>query len=81
MIGRIGNKSAVANDEQIGEAIFRYMDAHGGSNEGIDEEALASAMVRAMVAQGVGAVYLDGKQLNQSTNRATKRAGMLTLNI
>lgn len=80
LVGRIGNKSAVANDEQIGDAIFRYMDAHT-SSDGVDEQVLASAMVRAMAAQGVGAIYLDGKLLNQSTNRATKRAGMLTLNI
>lgn len=80
LIGRIGNKSAVANESQIGDAIFKYMDAYGGSR-GTDANALASALVSAMKSAGLGAVYLDGKMLGNSINREAKRSGKPVINF
>lgn len=80
LVGKIGNKSAVANETQIGDAIFKYMDAHGGGNGGTDANALASALVNAMKAAGLGAVYLDGKMLGNSINREAKRSGKPVIN-
>ena len=75
LVGRIGNKPAVANQDQIGDAIFRYMDAHSAANGNMNYDALASSMVRAMRSAGLGAVYLDGKQLKSSLNREAQRSG------
>lgn len=75
MVGRIGNRSAVANQDQIGDAIFRYMDAHDRQNGGNDTDALASAIVRGLKQAGIGAVYLDGRMLAGSINRETQRTG------
>ena len=75
LVGRIGNKPAVANQDQIGDAIFRYMDAHSAANGNMNYDALASSMVRAMRSAGLGAVYLDGKQLKNSLNREAQRSG------
>ena len=76
LIGQIGNRHAVANNEQIGDAIFRYMDAHDAqSGGGVSPDALANAVVRALRSAGVGAVYLDGKMLSQSINRESRRIG------
>lgn len=75
LVGRIGNQPAVANQDQIGEAIFRYMDAHSAQSNGVNSDDLASAVVRGLKAAGVGAVYLDGKQLSSSINRETQRSG------
>ena len=74
LVGRIGNKSAVANDEQIGDVILSYMERSGGSG-GMDEERLASAIARELKAAGIGMVKLDGKTLAQSINRETQRTG------
>lgn len=79
MIGRIGNRSAVANQEQIGDAIFRYMDEHSRNNE-MDTNALAGAIVGALKAAGLGAVYLDGKMLSSSINREARRSGKPAIN-
>lgn len=77
LVGRIGNKTAVANEGQIGETIFRYMEAHdresGGS--GIDNDALAAAIAAALKRAGIGTVYLDGRKLADSINRETQRSG------
>lgn len=48
------------------------MDSDGG---GIDYNRLADAMVSAMQRAGIGAVYLDGRQLAQSINRESRRLG------
>lgn len=80
LVGRIGSKSAVANEAQIGDAIFKYMDAHAG-NQGADANALASALVSAMKAAGLGAIYLDGKMLGNSINREAKRSGKPVINF
>lgn len=74
MVGRIGNRSAVANQDQIGDAIFQYMDAHD-KRSGDDTEALAGAIVRGMKQAGIGAVYLDGRMIANSINRETQRTG------
>ena len=74
LVGRIGNQPAVANQDQIGDAIFKYMDQYGQGN-GYDTEALASAIVRGIKASGLGATYLDGKQLATSINKETQRSG------
>ena len=79
LVGRIGNRSAVANQDQIGDAIFQYMDAHSDEN-GMDEERLAAAMVSAMRSAGIGSVYIDGRRITQAINRETQRAGKPALN-
>lgn len=75
LVGRIGNKSAVANEGQIGDAIFRYMDAHSEQSGGMNYDSMANALVRAMKSAGLGAFYLDGKQIKQSLNREAQRSG------
>lgn len=75
LVGRIGNKPAVANQEQIGDAIFRYMDAHEQQGGSMNYDSLANAMVRAMKSAGLGALYLDGRQIKQSLNREAQRSG------
>ena len=79
MIGRIGNRTAVANQEQIGDAIFKYMDQHG-SGRAMDPNVLAGAIVGALKSAGVGAVYLDGKMLANSINREARRSGKPAIN-
>lgn len=74
MVGRIGNRTAVANQDQIGDAIFKYMDAHGDSS-GMDEERLAMAIVSAMRAAGLGTVNIDGRMIAQAINRENQRRG------
>ena len=75
MVGRIGSKPAVANQDQIGEAIFKYMDAHEQESGGIDYGAMASALVGAMKSAGLGALYLDGKMIKNSLNKEAQRSG------
>lgn len=76
LVGRIGNQPAVANQDQIGDAIFRYMDAHSAQNgNGIDTEELATAIVRGIRASGLGTIKLDGKTISGSINRETQRSG------
>lgn len=75
LVGRIGSKPAVANQDQIGDAIFRYMDAHAEQGGAMNYDSLASAMVRAMKSAGLGALYLDGKQIKQSLNKEAQRSG------
>ncbi len=79
MIGRIGNRTAVANQEQIGDAIFKYMDQHSGGKE-MDPNVLAGAIVGALKSAGVGAVYLDGRMLANSINREARRSGKPAIN-
>lgn len=79
LVGRIGNRSAVANQDQIGDAIFQYMDAHAEEN-GMDEERLAAAMVSAMRSAGIGSVYIDGRRITQAINRESQRSGKPALN-
>lgn len=74
LVGRIGNKSAVANEDQIGDAIFKYMDNYG-SGGSVDEQALASAIVSGMKAAGIGAVYLNGRNMADAINAETRRSG------
>ena len=72
LVGKINGRTAVANQSEIGDAIFQYMEAtHGGMNE----EKLAGAIVSGMRSAGIGAVYLDGKRLASAINRETKRTG------
>lgn len=80
MIGRIGNRPAVANQDQIGDAIFKYMDAHQQENGGMNYDAMATAMVRAIKSAGLGATYLDGKMLKASLNKEAQRSGKPVLN-
>lgn len=76
LVGRIGNQPAVANQDQIGDAIFRYMDAHSAqSSGGISTDELATAIVRGIKASGLGVVKLDGKIISGSINRETQRSG------
>ena len=82
LIGQIGSRHAVANSEQIGDAIFRYMDEHDReSGDGMTTEAMAAAMAAAIRATGLGATYLDGRMLAQSINRASRQAGKPVLNF
>ncbi len=74
LVGRIGTQPAVANQDQIGDAIFRYMDAHS-QNSGVNTDELASAIVRGIKASGLGVVKLDGKTISGSINRETQRSG------
>ena len=74
MVGRIGRKSAVANESQIGDAIFKYMDAHG-NGDGVNEESLARAIVSGLKQAGIGSVYLNGKDMADAINAETKRTG------
>lgn len=75
LVGRIGSKPAVANQDQIGDAIFKYMDAHSNENGTMDYDGMANALVRAMKAAGLGALYLDGKMIKRSLNAEAKRSG------
>lgn len=75
LVGRIGNRTAVANEEQVGEAIFRYMDEHDREKEGMSAEGLAAAMVSAMRAAGLGSVNIDGREIVRSINRYTQHSG------
>lgn len=75
LVGRVGNKPAVANQDQIGDAIFKYMDAHSEANGGTDYNAMANALVGAMKTAGLGALYLDGKMLKASLNKEAQRSG------
>lgn len=75
LVGRIGSQPAVANQDQIGDAIFRYMDEHAQSGGGINTDELASAIVRGIKASGLGVVKLDGKTISGSINRETQRSG------
>ncbi|MDO4384902.1 MAG: hypothetical protein Q4E18_02765 [Clostridia bacterium] len=74
MVGRIGNRPAVANQDQIGDAILHYMNEHDRGSE-TDADAIAAAVVKGLKQAGIGAVYLDGKQLASSINRETQRTG------
>lgn len=74
LVGRIGSQPAVANQDQIGDAIFRYMDEHS-QNSGVNTDELASAIVRGIKASGLGVVKLDGKTISGSINRETQRSG------
>ena len=74
LVGRIGNKSAVANESQIGDAIFRYMDAHGSSG-GIDEERFARVLVRALKEAGVGSLHINGREMADAINEESMRTG------
>jgi hypothetical protein len=49
------------------EALVRA--ERGGGAGGLDEERLAAVLVRALRAAGVGAVYLDGRKVNQGLTR------------
>ena len=69
IVGRIGNKSAVANEDQIADIVSSQM---GGQ---LDEASLAAAIVGALKSAGMGAVYLDGRQLAASINSETRRTG------
>ena len=75
LVGRIGSQPAVANQDQIGDAIFRYMDEHAQNGGGINTDELASAIVRGIKASGLGVVKLDGKTISGSINRETQRSG------
>lgn len=80
MVGRIGNRPAVANQDQIGDAIFKYMDAHQQESGGMNYDALATAVAKAIKAAGLGATYLDGKMLKASLNKEAQRSGKPVLN-
>lgn len=76
ILGQINGRSAVANQMEIGDAIFRYMDSHDSrSGSGLSAESIATAVVSACKSAGLGAVYLDGKQLAQSIRKESKRIG------
>nr|DAW29058.1 MAG TPA: minor tail protein [Caudoviricetes sp.] len=77
MVGRIGSQPAVANQEQIGDAIFRYMDAYGqSSGSSLTAEQLSSAFITAIRATGLGVVNLDGRALKQSLVLEAQRSGI-----
>lgn len=76
MVGRIGQRTAVANQEQIGDAIFRYMDEHDSSdNQGMTAEQLAAAMVAAMRAAGLGTINIGGREIVRAINQYTQQSG------
>ena len=82
LVGRIGNKTAVANEDQIGDTILSYMEQAEGSGGGsMDEERFASVLVRAMKTAGLGSLRIDGKDLVRSINRETQRTGHTPLTI
>lgn len=70
LVGMIGNKTAVVNDRQIADTVAAQME-----NNSLDENRLAAAIVSALRTAGVGAVYLDGRQLANSINAETRRIG------
>nr|DAH66766.1 MAG TPA: minor tail protein [Caudoviricetes sp.] len=79
MVGRIGSQPAVANQEQIGDAIFRYMDAYGqSSGSSLTAEQLSSAFITAIRVTGLGVVNLDGRALKQSLVLEAQRSGIPT---
>lgn len=81
LVGRIGNKTAVANEDQIGDTILNYMEQAEGGGGSLDEERLASVLVRALKNAGVGAVRIDGRDIVRSLNRETQRTGHTPLTI
>lgn len=87
LVGRIGSRTAVANQEQIGDAIFRYMDEHGGESDGgLTRDDLAYA-IEAAAARLVGsmAIYVGEERLGylsaKGINKAQERAGEVLLNL
>lgn len=70
LVGMIGNKTAVVNDRQIADTVAAQME-----NNPLDETRLAAAIVSALRTAGMGAVYLDGRQLANSINAETRRIG------
>lgn len=77
MIGRIGSQPAVANQNQIGDAIFQYMDAYGASSgSGLTADQLTSAFITAIRVTGLGVVNIDGRTLKQSLVRESQRSGI-----
>lgn len=75
LVGRIGNRSAVANRDQIGDTILNYMNEHDGGGNGLTPDNIAAAVVSALKAAGVGTVQVDGKTLASAINRETQRTG------
>ena len=76
LVGRIGSQPAVANQDQIGDAIFRYMDAHSAQRGGgFTADELASAIVRGMKAAGLGTARIGVKQVTTAINQETQRSG------
>lgn len=81
LVGRIGNKTAVANEDQIGDTILNYMEQAEGGGGSLDEERLSAVLVRALKNAGVGAVRIDGRDIVRSLNRETQRTGHTPLTI
>lgn len=76
LIGQIGNQHAVANSDQIGDVLLRYMENNdNNSNDGLTADAIGAAVAAYIKGTGLGAVYLDGKMLAHSINRETRRSG------
>ena len=65
MVGQYGNKSAVVNNDQIVEAVSAVMSGQKGSGD-------TEVNVR---------LYLDGREVIKSINRAQRRAGKVLLEV
>jgi hypothetical protein len=57
------------------------MDAHSEQNDGNNAQAIGNAVAEALIARGVGAVYLDGRRLADSINRESQRSGRPAINF
>ena len=72
MVGSIGRKTAVANNDQIVEGIaYGVASANEESNSLLREQ---NSLLRAMLAKESG-VYLDGKKLTQSVEKHQRERG------
>jgi len=87
LVGTLNGKTAVANQQEIGDAIFKYMDKYSsgnGSNGGgaVTEQGLARAVAQALngAAVMVGADRL-GELAIKSINGYQAHAGAVLLNI
>ena len=83
LVGTIGGKTAVANQQEIGNAIFRYMDVYGAQRGGgISEQAIANAIAKALdgAAVKVGEDKL-GELTIKAINKYQRNAGEMLLEI
>lgn len=72
LVGKIGNRTAVANNEQIVAGISAGVEEANQSQNVLLRE--QNELLRAILAKDDG-VYLDGKQLKRSVDRASRNSG------
>lgn len=86
LVGTIGGRTSVANQDEIGDAIFRYMDAYGGTAGGLTKEDMAEAvetaaarLVESMTLQIDGVDFANA--VFKTTKNAQQRAGQVLFNF